>query len=240
MFRQLPVLVLLALSAAACAGDHKPGHFEPINQVSVSGKGFVTVVPDEATLNLNIQIRKPDLQDAQREVADIANRFLELTDQLGIDRRHVQTVGSTARPEYRWNKQRNEQELTGYSAGRLLRVELKDLDKLGSLIEGAVTAGVNQVNPPQLRYSKERDAYREALVLAAEDARANAQVLAETLDAELGDVLSVSAGGPPAPPRPMYRMEAMAADAGAAPEASYNAGEIRFDASVSASFELDD
>ena len=36
------------------------------------------------------------------------------------------------------------------------------------------------------------------------------------------------------------RMESMAADAGGSPEASYNAGEIRFEASVSATFELDD
>ena len=112
-------------------------------------------------------------------------------------------------PDYRWNQVKEQQELIGYIAQRTIEVELRDLDKLGELIEGAVKAGVNQLQPPILDSSKRRDAHREALSLAAADARANAATLAAALGAKLGKVVTINAveGGPPMP-QPMMRMQA--------------------------------
>ena len=234
------IVCALTLSTPACAENHPAGHHgsaEPPRTVSVSGSGTVTMVPDEASINLSIQVRNLNLQKAQADVSATANRFLSLADELDIDRKDVQTVGAIVRPEYRWNKPRNEQELTGYLVERKLQVELKDLDQLGALLEGAVKIGINNVSPPQLKSSKEKEAYREALALAAEDARSNAAALVNALGAELGNVITISASQRNIP-RPMYRMEmAMAADA--APEQSYNAGDITIAVNANATFKLD-
>ena len=126
--------------------------------------------------------------------------------------------------------------MRGYIAERQIVVDLKDLDKLGELIEGAVGTGVNQVLPPQLKSSRNRETYREALANAAEDARANAEQLAKSLGVKLGDAMSISAGGGPRPP--MMRARAAMADmAESAPE-TYNAADLSFQATVNATFEL--
>ncbi len=191
--------------------------------IIVQGQGTVAYQPDRAAVALSIAARSKDLGAAQKSAADVAARVLKLADKLGIERRRVDTTAATVRPEYRWNREEEQQELVGYVAERQMDVELEDLSRLGDLVEGAVTAGVNQVSSPSLYSSRERDIYREALAAAAEDARRNAQALAGALGATVGEVVSIttSSGNTPTP-MPGVRM-AMAAESDAVQ--TYNAGE---------------
>jgi uncharacterized protein YggE len=210
--------------------------------VTVDGRGHVMVRPDMARVTLAVEERNKSLSTAQEAVADVTADVLSLLDDLDVEDRHINSTGATVQPNYRWNNTLERQELVGYIARRRIDVEVRDLDILGKLIERAVRVGVNQVSPPALDSSRRRDAYREALANAAEDARRNANVLAETLDMDLGDVVQINAGGYSPPPMPIMRGGMAAArmaesDAGAA---TYNPGEMRLEANVNAVFELDD
>lgn len=223
---------LLAFSAAAAAEA-------PPRSVDVTGTGEVSAAPDLAYITVSVQARETELATARQRVNDTAARFLALMKKLRIPADKVQTTGSTINPEFRWDKPRETQVLTGYFAQRQLTVELDRLEILGEVIEGAVDAGVNQVSPPVLDSSRRRELYREALAAAAEDARRNAEVLASTLGARLGAVRTISTLGDYRPPIPLdgrAEMRAMAMDA--APAQTYQAGDIRFEARVSASFAL--
>lgn len=205
--------------------------------ISVTGNGLVSTEPDRATVQMSIVSRAKELDAAQAGAAKVTASVLSLTDKLDIDRNKVDTTGATVRPDYRWNREKEEQELRGYIAERQMGVKVDDLEKLGRLVEGAVAAGVNQVSAPQLDSSRRESMHREALALAAQDARANAKVLAETLGAKLGDPISVSdRSAPPQPPVPQPRMASMAMESDSA--ATYNAGDLTFTASVTVVFEL--
>lgn len=227
------LVLILGVAAAACA-DEVP------RSVTVSGTGTAVIEADKATVSMSIVARETTVAAAQAVAAEVTTRVLELTDALDIERGRVNTTGASVRPDYRWNRDKEEQELRGYIAERRMTVELLDLEKLGPLVEGAVAAGVNQVAPPRLDSSKRRDAYREALRTAAEDAEANADVLATTLGARLGKAIRVDTGGIiPQPPRPQaVRTLQTAADA--APAESYNASDLTFEATVTVMFALDD
>ncbi len=203
--------------------------------VAVSGSGFATVAPDMARVNMSIVERDESLRVAQKAASEATGKVLVLLDKLDIDRKYVNTAGASLRPEYKWDKK--EQRLIGYVVERRISVELRELDKLGPLIERATTAGVNQVSPPQLDSTKRREVYRLALSNAYSDARANAVMLATAAGETLGTVLSISAGSTPAVPLPRMRMQAEAVMADSGSE-SYVPGEIRFNASVSAVYEL--
>ncbi len=224
-------LSLLVITAAADEAD------EPPRQVNVTGSASLTAAPDRAVISFGIQARNPSLAAARERVTKVAAEFLALTRKLGVPKKDVQTTALTMRPEYRWNRDGQKQEFTGYFVQRSLTVELADLELLGQLIEGAVDAGVNEVSPPQLDSSRRRELHREALAKAAEDARANAEVLATTLGANLGPVRSVSAADMGGIPRPMQARVMMAESADAA--ATYQAGDIRFEAQVNATFDLE-
>ncbi len=224
--------VLIGISACSVAE-------EPQRSVTVTGTGFATAKPDRATLSMSIMARQPALADAQAEATAVAARILELTDRLGIERDKVDTTGATVRPDYQWDRDNNQQVLRGYIAERHMRIRIDDLDNLGALTEGAVKAGVNQVSPPVLGSSEDREAYRRALSAAAEDAGANARTLAESLGARLGKVITINSS--PTLPRPIAaRAQTMfAMDEGAA-EATYNPADLDYNATVTAVFALED
>ena len=220
-------LIICAVSAVADEG---------LRTVSVTGIAGVTVRPDRARINMAIQARNIDMGAARQRVVDVTRKFLTLCDQLGLNRDHVRTTGLTIRPEYRWDRQGLEQELTGYLVQRQLDLELQDLDLLGDVLEGAVDAGVNQVSPPRLDTSQRRELYREALAAAAEDARSNARALATSLGTELGAVRQLNAQDMAIPRPEVFGARAMVAEAGVG--ATYETGEIRIEARVNASFDL--
>jgi uncharacterized protein YggE len=230
------LLILALMPVVACASGHE---HERQRAVSVSGTGEIEVIPDAAYVSMAIEARHKVLSTARKQVDDRVAAFLQLGDQLGIDRKHVKTAGMNVRPEYRWEEKTRKRYLDAYVVTRQLQVDLRDLDKLGALMTRAVEVGVNQVNPPQFRATNERELRRQALAQAAEDARANAQVLADTLDVKLGAVRKLDAQYNVHTPQPVYRMAAMRmeADTGGA-EQTYETGQIKYTASVNASFDI--
>jgi hypothetical protein len=232
MYKSLWLALLLTTSACAVAG-------EPARTITVSGNGVARVEPDRATVSMSIVAREPTVAAAQKSAAEVAGKVLDLADRLDVDLDRVDTTGVSVRPNYVWNRQKEEQELRGYIAERQIVVQLDDLEQLGEVVEGAVEAGVNQVSPPQLDSSRRQAAYREALKAAAEDAKSNAEQLAATLGARLGRVMSIQAGtNSPRPPVPTVAMRAMAVEADAS--ASYNPANLDFEATVTVVFELTD
>ena len=225
-------LVLSCILAAA------PAHAdEHLRTVTVDGKASLTAPPDMAYVSMAVQARDLDLGAARRQVVDVTVSFLEFCEQQGIEPSKVRTTGLSIQPQYRWDEESNQQELQAYLVRRQLDVEIGDLDLLGTLIEGAADIGVNEVSPPRLASSSADELHREALAVAARDARSNAKVLAETLGASLGAVVEVTARRQPVPrPGPVMERVQLAAADGAAE--SYATGDIRFEASVTATFEL--
>lgn len=226
---KLAVLFFVLVSATASADDHAP------RTIAVGGFGSVETPPDRATLNLSIIERQPTVSAAQERAAEVTAKVLELADELDIPENRVDTMSAMVRPDYRWNRDSETQELIGFIAERQMRIEIHDLDKVGVAIERAVEVGVNQVMPPRLTSSKSRDAYRDALEKAVDDARQNAERLAVSLGLSLGDAIQVNAGTAARPPVPVARGEAMAMS-DAAPQ-TYSAGDLTVTANVSVVFE---
>ncbi|MDH3977415.1 MAG: SIMPL domain-containing protein [Gammaproteobacteria bacterium] len=232
MKRILLFIIIWAVSVNVMAADHAVER-----TVTVSGQGAVTLQPDLARISVSVEARNTSLPDAQEKVATVTAKLLKVTDDLGIDRTLVSTTGATLQPDYRWDRDKGVRELVGYIAERRIEVELRDLANLGPFIESAVAAGANQVSPPSFDSTQRREAYRAALVKAAEDARQNAQQLADSFGARLGAVIRVNASGESPRPRVMRAQADMAVVSEAAVE-TYNTADIRFDASVNAQFEL--
>ncbi len=232
MQRIFCLLLLIGISACSMADEGQ-------RSVTVTGTGFATAEPDRATLTMSIMARRATLADAQAEATAVAASILELTDRLAIERDKVDTTGASVRPDYQWDRNTNEQVLRGYIAERHMRIRIDDLDKLGALTEGAIEAGVNNVSPPVLSSSEDREAYRRALRAAAEDAEANATALAESLGARLGKVITISSSQTLPRPIPARSQNMFSMDEGAA-QATYNPADLDFNATITAVFALDD
>jgi len=210
----------------------------PPRTVSVTGAGEVSAAPDLARVVLGIEARKPALAEARAEVTASVDRVLALTRSLRIDPKLVNATRLQVSPLYTWDEKARKQFMQGYLVSRQVEVELRDLDQLGTLIEKAVDAGVNQAGDPQLDSSRRKQLEREAMTKAVQDARLNAETLATAAGARLGAVRTLN-GQANAMPVPMYRrgpQVTMASDAAAAE--TYQPGDMKFSASVSAEYDL--
>lgn len=234
--RFLPALATAAMLASGGAAA------DASRVIAVTGSADLSVAPDRATISMSVSARNRDIDAARSEVVATTRRFLAFVDDEGIDDDDVQTTGLNIQPQYRWNREEEVQELTGYLVERQIVVKLEDVGELGTIMEGAVDAGINQVQPPQLRHSNARELRRQVLARAARDARANAEAIAASLDVELGDLHSLNAshGGyqPPRPERQMMAMDAAVANESAAE--TYSLGQITITAQVAAEFEIAD
>ena len=207
--------------------------------VSVSGQGEVRAEPDRALVSLGIEARKPTLPEARAEVDKGVNAVLKLTRDLKLDPKFVRTTRVQVQPEYDWNNEGRDRRLLGYYVARQVEVEVRQLDQLGTLLERAFTAGVNQIGDPQLDSSLRRDLEREALGKAVADARSNAETLAKAAGAKVGSPRTISASSSMAPPPMPMRMKAMSATAEASDSAqSYQRGEMTFTGTVQVEYDL--
>lgn len=206
--------------------------------VAVNGVGEVRAEPDRATVNLGIESRKPKLEEARAEVNRGVDAVLKLMTELKIDPKHVRTTRINVQPEYDWNNQGRERALLGYYVSRQVEIDLRNLDQLGTLMERALSIGVNQVGEPQLDSSRRRDLEREALAKAVADARLNAEALAKAAGAKVGSPRRIAASSDVVmPPMPMMRAKMMGAEASDASQ-SYQRGEMTFNANVQVEYEL--
>jgi uncharacterized protein len=237
MIRTL-LLGSLALGAALSCATVGAAEAERPRTISVSGQGEIQAEPDRATVSLGVESRKPKMEDARAEVAKTVDAVMKLTRELKIDPKYVRTTRINVQPEYNWDNNARERNLIGYFVSRQVEVDLRDLDKLGQLIERSFDVGVNQVGAPQLDSSKRRDLEREALAKAVEDARLNAEAVAKAAGGRLGPPRTISASSGFVPPQPLAMrnkaMMAEASDAGAA----YQGGQLGFNGTVQVEYDL--
>ena len=237
MSARLPWLIALTILAAvpngAQAAEERP------RTVSVSGSGEVAAEPDMAYVTLGVEARRPTLAEARTEVSAAVDRVLKLTRDLRIDPKYVNATRLNVQPEYNWNPKDRKRVPIGYLVTRNVQVELRDLEQLGPLLERAVDAGANQVSGPALDSSRRKELEREAMGKAVGDARLNAETLARAAGVRLGPVRTMN-GGVSGPPMAMYRAQVAMADAAAAPppEATYQPGEMKFNANVNVEYDL--
>jgi hypothetical protein len=220
----------------ACVLAHAAEPEQP-RTINVSGQGEIQAEPDRAVVSLGIEARKPKMEDARAEVTRTVAAVLKLTREMKIDQKYVRATRIHVQPEYNWDNDARERNLIGYYVSRQIEVDLRELDKLGELLERAFDAGVNQVGEPQLDSSRRRDLERQALAKAVADARMNAEAVAKAAGARLGPprTISASSGFVP-PPRPMH-MKAMAAETADAAR-SYQSAQMDFNGTVQIQYDL--
>lgn len=159
--------------------------------INVSGQGQVTVEPDKAQITIGVSSDATTADQAQKDNAATMNKILTALDQANIDKKDIQTSNFSVQPRYDYSNNRSS--LIGYQVRNNVVVTVKDLDKLGSILDGVRDAGANDVSDISFQTSQTKDLYNQALALAVADARSQAEVIAQALGKTIDDVVIVSA-----------------------------------------------
>jgi uncharacterized protein YggE len=234
-------LTLTALAVVAVplsvAFAHDSDRKEPV--IVVSGQGDASVVPDLAIVNLSVA----ETAKTAREALDINNGAMTsvmkaLKDQ-GIADRDLQTSGLSIQPQYSYPQNEDGTPklpvLNGYTVTNGLTVRVRDLAKLGAILDQSVTSGVNQGGDIRFTNDDPEKALEEARAEAVKNAAAKAKTLADAAGVKLGRVVEISESAGGADPQPMMRMQMAKEAADAVPIA---AGENTYVVNVSVTFTI--
>ena len=198
--------------------------------VSVTGRGSVTAAPDTASAEVGVSVVDPDARRAKAAVDASVAKIVSLARSLGIADESVTTTAVNIEPRYDEN---NPARLRGYEVAQSVTVVVKDLAKLDSFLDGAVQAGANRNFDVSLTSSRETALKRQALTLALQAAKEQAEAAAQQLGVRLGGVRNINLN-----PTSGYSAVSSARVA-VAQGARFLPGTIKIDADVSVVFLID-
>ena len=203
--------------------------------LSVSATADATRVPDVATISTGVVTQAADANAAMRANAVQMDKVMAAIRAAGIAERDIQTSGINLNPQYKY-VENQPPSIVGYQASNNVNVKVRDLSRLGKVLDAFVANGANQVNGPSFEVDKPDEAYDEARLAALKKAQARADTYASALGLKVRRIISISEGGASLP-RPMPMMRAMAMDS-MAKETSVSPGEASLSVSIDVVFEL--
>ena len=192
--------------------------------ITVTGTGRVPVRPDIADLRLGVTITESTVDGARAASAKAQNGVTSKLKALGIEARDLQTSIVSVNPQYDYSEQSAPPRLVGYQFTNLVAATVRDIDKVGDAIDGALGAGATSIDQISFRVADQSAAESAAREAAVADARARAETLAAAAGVEIAGVAAIAeGGGGPIPyPRTYERMAMAAKDAGTPVEAGMN------------------
>jgi uncharacterized protein YggE len=207
----------------------------PEGQVVVIGEGTVRIAPDYAQIEGGVTTRAKTVKEAtdatSKTMAAVAAALLD----SGIPQSDIQTSRFSIAPVYAAQEPRAEPKLTGYSVTNQVRVNIRQIGKVGHILDRLVAAGVTNVGNIAFLVtdpSKPLDQAREAAIA---DARRKAETYARASGVQLGKVTWITEDSGFAPP---FAMRAGAPSGMAAAAVPISTGEDTLHARVTVAFEI--
>ena len=168
--------------------------------ISVSGTGRVSVQPDVADLRLGVNVSRMTVDEARNDAASTMAAILDAVAKAGVAKKDVRTSLLSVQPRYEY-RDNEPPRLAGYELANVVEVTVRNLAKLGDVVDGSLKAGATSMDSLSFRLDDPSAAEKQARTLAMAQARSRADVLAEAGGLTITGVADVSEGGA-MPPRP--------------------------------------
>lgn len=232
----LAAAVAASLPMAAQAADDS--RREPA--IVVTGQGQSMLAPDMAIVSVGIVRQAKTAREALSANNEAMRKVLEALKGAGIAERDLQTSGFSINPQYSYPDSNDGTPrapvLTGYEVANQLTIRVRDIARLGAVLDQTVSLGVNQGGDIRFTNAEPEKAVEEARRNAMKNAIGKARVLAEAAGVKAGRILEISETMDLPEPRPVMRMSMAKEAADAVPVA---AGENSYSVTVNVTFAIE-
>jgi uncharacterized protein YggE len=182
----IPVLVL-ALALSACGTAPQP------RSLSVSGNGIVYLTPDIAYIYIGVHNEDPVIATAVNNNNTQTQALVDALKNAGIVTEDIQTSNFSVYSSPQYDKVTGASTgVTSYSVDNTVYVTVRDLGKLGTLLNTAVSAGANNINSITFDVADKTAAMAQARTKAMANASSLASELAQTAKVTLGEIQTVT------------------------------------------------
>lgn len=227
--------VLVAAGAAVGYVKYYGKSIEPssFRSFSVTGEGKAVAIPDIAEFTFSVITEgNKKLPDLQKENTEKTNKIIEFLKEQGIDSKDIKTVNYYVNPRYGYfncpqpvyEPQNPESqsprpcpppEIDGYTISQTVSVKIRNFDKTGEVLAGAVERGANSVSQLSFTIDDRTKVEQEARAEAIRKAREKAEATAQAGGFRLGRLLSIDENFGP---YPYYNQYSRLESGGALPE----------------------
>lgn len=235
------VMLLTTLSALTThAQDDAEKGRTATRRLTVTGQGEVKNKPDKADITIGVVTENKSSQVAVKANAEASQRAQNAIKQKGVAEKDIQTINYSVQPIMVYPTPQNpnrKPEITGYRVYNQVRVTVRDLPKMGDILDAATEAGSNTIEGISFGLQDSQGSEDAALEKAVRDAKRKADRIAMAAGARIVGVYEINEG---TNVRPMPMMMARAGFGGAdAATTPIQAGELTITANVTIVYEID-
>jgi len=216
---------------------------ESKNTIVISETGEVFAKPDLAVVNLTVINEAKTVEKAMAENTERMNRVIEEMKKLNIKEKDLKTASYNIYPRYEYEKDKfgyssGKRTLVAYEINQSLQVKIRDMQKIGEVIEKGTGAGANDVSSLYFTIDNQNELKKQAREQAVAKVKEKAQNLAGQLGVKLGKIVNFSENyyTPYYDSRVYYKAESAAGMGGEAPE--IETGENKISVSVIITYEI--
>lgn len=165
--------------------------------ISVVGDATVSVEPDRANIFLGVDTQYDTPAQAQTRNSEIMTNVIDAIISLGIDESDIQTSRINMHPvhDWDWSGFDAQPRVIGYMVSNHINITVRDISMVSTVLSAATDAGANSTSNVVFGILDTTAAYNQALALAIADAKVKANVIAQALGVNLGEVYHVSEHG---------------------------------------------
>ena len=160
------------------------------SEIRVTGTGEVLIPADTAVVSLGVSAADKDVRTAQgmanEAIAAIRSALIE----GGIAEEDINTDYINIYAMYDYGS--GSEQITGYNANSTLAIRVKDIDRVGEVIDLAFGAGANTLNGINFSATYTTVAKEKAMRLAVADAQAKADVLADAAGLQIRGIEDIA------------------------------------------------
>ena len=200
----------------------------------VTGRGSITLEPDMAKINVGVQVEGRTVSQARQEASSAMDSVVKKLKSEGLTDKDIQTTSFNIYPKYDYHE--GKQELVGYTVSNMVTIKVRDLDKVGEIIDSIADAGgdatrINGINFTVEDTSQFMEELREKAMQQAFD---KAQHLADLGGVSLGQLAYVGEAGDVGQVSGGFGFER--AMAMSAPSTSISSGELELSIAINVAF----
>jgi len=212
---------------------HAQPQSPPEGRIVVVGVGNVRVAPDYGRITGGVTTRAKTVKEASDANSKLMGTVTASLSDAGIAQTDIQTSRFSIQPVYAPGQPGVEPKISGYSVSNEVEVTIRQISKVGDVLDRLVGAGATNIGNIAFLNSDPSKALDQAREAAVADARHKAELYARASGVSLGRVLSITEEAVRGTPVPFARTSANAA--AAVPIAT---GEDTLEARITVGYEI--
>lgn len=174
-------------SVVQTMNEGQPTPYE--HQITFEGVGKAEGSPNVASINIGMETKAADVSSAQMENTKKTDAIFKQMEGLGVEKKDLKTTSYNVYAWNEWDSKNQTNVEKGWIVNQQLEVKVRDLEKVSKVLEAAGQSNSTYISGPNFVIDDTEELKSQARAKAIENAKQKAEMAAEALGMELGEVV---------------------------------------------------